>query len=80
MQKMIFESNDPHEGILPETLHGEDPRDVTWHENIGMFILGALTILFGIMPFIFWDMMSVWSTEFIEMYLIHAMNALEAMP
>jgi hypothetical protein len=32
------------------------------------------------MPFIFWDMMSAWSTEFIETYLIHAMNALEAMP
>jgi len=80
MQKLIFESNDPHQGILPDTLHGEEPRDVTWHENIGMFVLGALTILFGIMPFIFWDMMSAWSTEFIETYLIHAMNALEAMP
>lgn len=80
MQKMIFESNHPHQGILPETLHGEEPRDVNWHENAGMFILGALTILFGILPFIFWDMMSVWSTDFIQTYLVAAMNALEASP
>ena len=45
-----------------------------------MFVLGALTILFGILPFIFWDMMSAWSTEFIQTYLVHAMNMLEASP
>ena len=80
MQKMIFESDDPHKGKLPDTMHDEEPRDVTWHENAGMFVLGALTILFGILPFIFWDMMSAWSTEFIQTYLVHAMNMLEASP
>ncbi|MEC7169491.1 MAG: NADH-quinone oxidoreductase subunit M [Candidatus Thermoplasmatota archaeon] len=80
MQKMIFESDDPHIGKLPDTMHDEEPRDVTWHENAGMFVLGALTILFGILPFIFWDMMSAWSTEFIQTYLVHAMNMLEASP
>ena len=33
MQKTIFESDDPHQGILPDSLHGEKPRDITWHEN-----------------------------------------------
>ena len=47
---------------MPDNLHHE-PRDITWHENAGMIILGALTILFGILPFFFWDMMSHWSTE-----------------
>ena len=55
MQKTIFESNDPHHGIFPDTLSREDPRDIPYgDENSGMIILGALTILFGILPFIFW--------------------------
>ena len=74
MQRTIFESNDPHQGILPETLHGE-PRDITWHENAGMTILGVLTILFGILPFFFWDMMSFWSSELIETTLAVAMES-----
>tara|TARA_B100000035_G_scaffold221339_1_gene190064 strand:+ start:1005 stop:2618 length:1614 start_codon:yes stop_codon:yes gene_type:complete len=75
MQRTIFEGGDPHVGILPDTMHGEEPRDITWHENAGMFVLGALTILFGIMPFIFWDMMSDWSTEFMLQTLVEAMNS-----
>ena len=74
MQRTIFESNDRHNGILPESLHGEDPTDVTWHENTGMFILGALAILFGILPFIFFDMMSDWSTKFLETILVAALE------
>lgn len=75
MQKTIFEGGDPHVGILPESLHGEEPRDITWHENAGMFILAAFTVLFGILPFIFWDMMSDWSTEFMLETLVDAMNS-----
>ena len=75
MQKTIFESNDPHQGILPDTLHGEEPRDISWHENSGMFILGALTILFGILPFLFWDMMSEWSSGFLIETLVEAMQS-----
>ncbi len=74
MQRTIFESNDRHHGILPESLHGEDPTDVTWHENTGMFILGALAILFGILPFIFFDMMSDWSTKLLEDILVAALE------
>ena len=74
MQRMIFESNDPHQGILPDTLNHE-PRDITWHENAGMTILGALTILFGILPFFFWDMMSYWSTEVMVQLLTEAMQS-----
>ena len=55
---------------LPESLHGEEPRDITWHENTSMFILGILTVLFGIFPFIFFDMMSDWSTGFIQEVLL----------
>jgi len=72
MQRTIFESNDRHHGILPESLHGEEPRDITWHENTSMFILGILTVLFGIFPFLFFDMMSDWSTEFIQEVLLEA--------
>jgi len=71
MQKTIFESNDRHHGILPESLHGEEPRDITWNENTSMFILGILTIAFGIFPLIFFDMMSDWSTEFVREVLLN---------
>ena len=74
MQKTIFESGDPHEGKLPETLDHE-PRDITWNENAGMAILGALTILFGVLPFFFWDMMSYWSTEVMQELLAIAMES-----
>ena len=74
MQRTIFESNDPHRGVLPDTLHHE-PRDITWHENAGMTILGVLTVLFGILPFFFWDMMSYWSTEFMVQLLSEAMQS-----
>jgi hypothetical protein len=40
-----------------------------------MFILAAFTVLFGILPFIFWDMMSDWSTEFMLETLVDAMNS-----
>ncbi|DAC37087.1 MAG TPA: NADH-quinone oxidoreductase subunit M, partial [Candidatus Poseidoniales archaeon] len=80
MQKTIFESDDPHHGILPESLHGEDPSDITWHENAGMLILGAFTVLFGILPFIFWDMMSDWSSGFTVETLIDAMHSQEWKP
>ena len=74
MQKTIFESDDPHGGKLPETLDHE-PRDITWNENAGMAILGALAILFGVLPFFFWDMMSYWSTELMQELLAMAMES-----
>ena len=40
-----------------------------------MTILGALTILFGIMPFLFWDMMSYWGTEVMVEALADAMQS-----
>jgi len=80
MQRTIFESNDPEQGILPDTLHGENPSDLTWHENAGMLTLTAMTALFGIMPFIFWDMMSDWSSGFVIDTMIEAMQAQEWNP
>ena len=80
MQRTIFESNDPEQGILPDTLHGEDPSDLTWHENAGMLTLAAMTALFGIMPFIFWDMMSNWSSGFVIDTMIEAMQTQEWSP
>jgi len=74
MQRTIFESDDPNHGTLPDSLQGEKPRDITWHENTGMFILGILTIIFGIFPFIFWDMMSAWSTSFVTERLVGALQ------
>ena len=75
MQRTIFESNDPHQGDLPDSLHGEEPSDITWHENIGMFVLAGMTVLFGIMPFIFWDMMSDWSSGFVLDTMVDAMHS-----
>ena len=75
MQRTIFESNDPHRGDLPDSLHGEEPSDITWHENIGMFVLAGMTVLFGIMPFIFWDMMSDWSSGFVLDTMVEAMHS-----
>jgi len=75
MQRTIFESNDPHQGDLPDSLHGEEPSDITWHENIGMFVLAGMTVLFGIMPFIFWDMMSDWSSSFVLDTMVEAMHS-----
>ena len=63
MQKTIFESNNPQSGILPDTMKGEEPRDISWHENLGMLILASFTVIFGILPFIYWDMMADWSSE-----------------
>jgi len=40
-----------------------------------MMILGALTVLFGILPFIFWDMMSDWSSGFMIDVLVQAMES-----
>ncbi len=80
MQRTIFESNDPHNGIPPEALQGESPRDITWHENVGMFILGAFTVLFGILPFFFWDMMSYWSSEMVLDILVDAMRSEGVVP
>ena len=80
MQRTIFESNDPDQGILPDTLHGENPSDLTWHENAGMLTLAAMTALFGIMPFIFWDMMSDWSSGIIINTMIEAMQTQEWSP
>ena len=40
-----------------------------------MAILGALTILFGVLPFFFWDMMSYWSTEVMQELLAIAMES-----
>ena len=45
-----------------------------------MTVLGALTILFGILPFFFWDMMSFWSSELIETTLAVAMESEGAKP
>ena len=69
-----------HRGILPETLHGQSPRDITWHENAGMLVLAAFTVLFGIMPFIFWDMMSYWSGEMVTELLAEAMRSKGVLP
>jgi NADH-quinone oxidoreductase subunit M len=72
MQRTIFEGSG--EAILPDTMHGDEPSDITWHENAGMLILGVLTVIFGILPFFFFDMMSDWSTLLVENELISALN------
>jgi NADH:ubiquinone oxidoreductase subunit 4 (subunit M) len=65
IQRTIFEGGD--EGQPPEALHGETPPDVSGHENIAMFLLVLLIVLFGVMPFIALDMMNSWATNLFEM-------------
>jgi NADH:ubiquinone oxidoreductase subunit 4 (subunit M) len=72
MQRTIFEGGE--EGELPESLHGEDPVDITWHENAGMIILAGFAVLLGILPFIFFDMMSAYSGEFVSQVLLDVLN------
>jgi NADH-quinone oxidoreductase subunit M len=72
MQRTIFEGGE--EGELPESLHGEDPVDITWHENAGMIILAGFAVLLGILPFIFFDMMSAYSSEFVSQVLLDVLN------
>ena len=80
MQRTIFEGG--ADGILPDSLHGEDPVDITWHENAGMLLLGVLTVLFGILPWFFgmFDMMSAYSTNLVTDVLAPMLNELGVMP
>ena len=66
MQRTIFEGDG--EAQLPPTMHGDTPRDITWHENTGMLILGVLAVIYGIYPDFFgmFDMMSDWATLLVE--------------
>jgi hypothetical protein len=45
-----------------------------------MLVLAAFTVLFGIMPFIFWDMMSYWSGEMVTELLAEAMRSKGVLP
>ena len=66
MQRTIFEGDG--EAQLPPTMHGDEPRDITWHENTGMLILGVLAVIYGIYPDFFgmFEMMSDWATLLVE--------------
>ena len=59
MQRTIFEGGD--ETQPPESLHGEPVPDIANSEKLAMLLLAGFTILFGIMPWIFLDMMSEWT-------------------
>lgn len=72
MQRTIFEGGE--EGQLPDTMHGEEPVDISWHENTGMMVLAALAVLLGVLPFIFFDMMSAYSGEYVAEILLEALN------
>ena len=65
IQRTIFEGGD--EGQPPESLHGETPPDISGHENVALFLLALLIVLFGVMPFIALDMMNSWSNTLVEM-------------
>ncbi len=80
MQRTIFESGDPHRAILPETMRGEQARDITWHENTGMILLGALAVIFGILPGIFLGMMSNWSSGLVAESFLAVLDALGVTP
>ena len=59
MQRTIFEGGDATQP--PESLHGEPVPDIDNSEKIAMLLLAAFTILFGVMPWIFLDMMDMWT-------------------
>ncbi|MBS71560.1 MAG: dehydrogenase [Thermoplasmata archaeon] len=72
MQRTIFEGGE--DGQLPDSLYGEDPVDISWHENTGMFVLAVFAVLLGILPFIFFDMISAYSNEFVSGILLDVLN------
>jgi NADH-quinone oxidoreductase subunit M len=78
MQRTIFEGGD--EVQLPESMGAEKPVDISWHEHAGMAMLAVLIFIFGILPFIFFDMISGYSTTLTENALIVAMNNLGVQP
>jgi len=80
MQRTIFESGDEHKAILPDTMKGEEPTDLTWHENTGMIILGVLAVIFGILPGIFLGMMSNWSSGLVAESFLAVLDALDVKP
>lgn len=59
MQRTIFEGGE--HGQLPATLEGHEVPDLDPWERAGMLIMAALTILFGVLPFLVLDMMNAWS-------------------
>ena len=61
MQRTIFEGGEATQP--PESLHGEPVPDIDNTEKIAMLLLAAFTILFGIMPWIFLDMMDMWTRD-----------------
>ncbi len=67
MQRTIFEGGDKTE--LPKSLGDEKPRDISLSENIGLISLAVLIVIFGIFPFIFFEMMSGYSSELIKQIL-----------
>ena len=81
MQRTIFEGGD--EGELPASLGEDEPSDITWHENAGMFVLAGLSAVLGIMPFLFFDMMSGFADGFFSgatHTLLDIINSLEVRP
>ena len=56
MQKTIFEGGDA--GEMPESLGGKPAPDISMWEVSGMMLLAMLTVLFGVLPWIFFDMMT----------------------
>ena len=65
MQRTIFEGGD--ETQPPESLHGEPVPDIDNSEKLAMLLLAGFTILFGIMPWIFLDMMDIWTQNAMTM-------------
>jgi NADH-quinone oxidoreductase subunit M len=59
MQRTIFEGSG--EVILPENMAVEDARDISPWENIGNLLMALLIVLFGVLPWIIWDMMSAYA-------------------
>jgi NADH-quinone oxidoreductase subunit M len=67
MQRIMFEGGD--EGQLPESLGDDKPVDIDATENVGMLIMAILIAVFGILPFMMFDMMSAYSSNVFDTIL-----------
>ena len=56
MQRTIFEGDG--EVVLPDTMGDDSPRDISPWENVGNILMALLIVLFGVLPWIIWGMMS----------------------
>ena len=72
MQRTIFEGG--LDGELPEGIKPHQARDLSYSEIAGFFLLTLPILLFGILPFLVWEMMANHSAEVLDLTVAKALG------